>query len=76
MRLRSQSSINFVHALVAVLGGNIAYFLLEKYLPTRAQHVPFRLDLGTLVDFWFCLVVFGLVKTIARRRRSSRAQRP
>jgi len=76
MRLMSQSSINFVHALVAVLVGNIAYFLLEKYLPARAHHVAFKLDLGTVVDFWFCLVVFGVIKTLSRRRRDSRAQEP
>ncbi len=56
---------NFVQALIAVLGGNIAYFLLMPYLPSRAKHFPFRIDLGLVVDFWFCLVVFGLIKTVA-----------
>jgi hypothetical protein len=76
MRLKSQSAINFVHALVAVLGGNIAYFSLEKYLPARAHHMLFTLDLGVVVDFWFCLVIFGIIKTIARLRRNSRTQGP
>jgi hypothetical protein len=31
--------------------------------------VPFQTDLGLVVDFWFCLVVFGLIKTIAIWRR-------
>ncbi|MGO9127092.1 MAG: hypothetical protein ACLP6G_19680 [Terriglobales bacterium] len=61
----SKSATNFSHALVAVLLGNAAYFLLERYLPVPAQHVRYRTDLGTLVDFWFCLVVFGVVKTVA-----------
>jgi hypothetical protein len=62
---------NFVHALIAVLAGNAAYFLLLPYLPQAAQHELFRVDLGLVVDFWFCLVVFGMVKTVARRRRKS-----
>ena len=64
----SKSVVNFLHALIAVLVGNASYFLLERYLPARAHHSPFRLDLGMLVDFWFCLVVFGIVKTVAGRR--------
>jgi hypothetical protein len=31
-------------------------------LPPAAQHHPFKLDLGTLVDFWLCLVVYGLLE--------------
>jgi len=59
---------NFVHALIAVLAGNVAYFLAMPYLPPLARHVPLRLDLGLVVDFWFCLVMLGIVKTVARRR--------
>ena len=62
---------NFIHALVAVLAGNTAYFLLGRYLPPRARHVPFQIDLGLLVDLWFCLVAFGLIKTVAGWRRAS-----
>ncbi|HXM61217.1 MAG TPA: hypothetical protein VN950_10205 [Terriglobales bacterium] len=70
----SKGVTNFFHALVAVLAGNAAYFLLVKYLPPAARHVPFRIDLGLVVDFWFCLVVFGIIKTIAgRRQRSNRS---
>jgi hypothetical protein len=63
----SKAAANFIHALVAVLAGNGAYFFLMKYLPPRARHVPFQIDLGLVVDFWFCLVVFGIIKTIAGR---------
>lgn len=59
---------NFVHALIAVLAGNAAYFLVMPHLPAPARHVPLRLDLGLVVDFWFCLVILGIVKTVARRR--------
>ena len=67
----SKAAANFVHALAAVLAGNAAYFLLMKHLPPQARHVPFQIDLGLLVDFWFCLVVFGVIKTLAGRRRGS-----
>jgi cobalamin biosynthesis protein CobD/CbiB len=67
----SSGAANFAHALVAVLAGNAVYFLLGPYLPPAARHVAPRLDLGMVVDFWICLVIFGLIKTAARRRRNS-----
>jgi len=67
--------VNFVHALIAVLGGNADYFFLMPYLPVGAQHVPFRIDLGLVVDFWFCLVVFGIVKTVAKKRSEAKLHR-
>ena len=66
---------NFVHALIAVLGGNAAYFLLMSYLSAGARHVPFHIDLGLVVDFWFCLVVFGIVKTVAKKRSEAKLHR-
>jgi len=60
---------NFVHALVAVLVGNAVYFLVMPYLPPLARHVAPRLDLGLVVDFWFCLVALAIVKTAAWLRR-------
>jgi hypothetical protein len=68
----SKPVANFVHALAAVLIGNAAYFLLVRYLPPRAHHAPFHIDLGMVADFWICLVVLGLIKTITRRRRDSK----
>ncbi len=65
----SKSAVaNFVQALVAVLAGNVLYFLLVPHLPAAARHVPPRVDLGMLVDFWICLVIFGAIKTVAGRR--------
>jgi len=55
--------INFVQSLLAVLLGNAAYFLLMPSLPPAARHRPFQYDLGLVVDFWFCVVAFGLMKT-------------
>ena len=55
-------------ALVAVLVGNLAYFAVMPKLPASAQHVPFRLDLGLLLDGCLCTVAFGLVSLAWRRR--------
>jgi hypothetical protein len=55
-------AVNFVQALAAVLLGNAAYLLLSPYLPPMARHQVFRFDLGMVVDFWFCLVAFGLIR--------------
>jgi hypothetical protein len=67
----SKAATNFIHALAAVLAGNAAYFLLLRHLPPQARHVPFQIDLGLVVDFWFCLVAFGLIKTVAGWRQNS-----
>lgn len=57
---------------VAVIIGNAIYFLLlMPHLPAKAQHQPEKIDLGLLVDFWVCLVVYGLIELIARSRRKN-----
>ena len=48
--------------LVAVLLGNALYFTLSPHLPPPAQHRSWEVDLGTIVDFWFCLAVYGLLE--------------
>ena len=55
---------NFWRSLVAVLVGNAIYFSLEQFLPARARHAPFQIDWGLAVDFWVCLVCYGLVRRI------------
>jgi hypothetical protein len=72
----SKSTANFLHALLAVLAGNAAYFLVERYLPVGARHVVFKFDWGMVVDFWFCLVAFGVVKAVANWRRKARLHQP
>ena len=58
--------------LAAILVGNAIYFfLLMPHLPASVQHRPDKLDLGLLVDFWICVVVYGLIELIARRRRNN-----
>jgi hypothetical protein len=63
--------MNFVQSLIAVLAGNLVYFLLMPHLPPAARHNPMKLDLGVLVDFWFCLVFLGIVKTVWKRDEKS-----
>lgn len=67
--------MNFLQSLAAVLAGNLVYFLVMPHLPPAARHNPQRIDLGVLVDFWFCLVFLGLVKTFWRLRSRTR-ERP
>ena len=69
---------NFLQALAAVLAGNTVYLLLLPHLPPAARHVPLRLDIGLVVDFWLCLVFFGIIKTVAgyRRRHANSDHRP
>jgi len=66
--------MNFVQSLIAVVAGNVVYFLLMPHLPSAARHVTMRFDLGVIVDFWFCLVVLGVIKTFTRWGQRSRQQ--
>ncbi len=59
----------FWHALAAVVLGNAVYFSIAGYLPPRARHVPYQLDWGLAVDFWVCLVFYGLLAMLKPFRR-------
>lgn len=60
--------VNLLQALLAIILGNIVYFLLLPSLPPAARHHRFQFDLGTIIDFWFCLVFYGLIRTARRWR--------
>ncbi len=60
--------INLLQALLAIILGNVVYFALIPSLPAVARHRPFHLDVGMVVDFWFCLVAYGLIRTARRWR--------
>ena len=60
--------INFLQALLAIILGNVVYFALIPQLPPVARHRPFHMDLGLILDFWFCLVAYGLIRTARRWR--------
>jgi hypothetical protein len=64
--LMSRTLTNFLESLAAVLAGNAAYFLLMPFLPVAARHVPFHADLGLIVDAFFCVVAWGIVKAVSR----------
>jgi energy-converting hydrogenase Eha subunit A len=60
--------LNFLQALFAIILGNVVYFALVPSLPLIARHRPFRIDLGMVIDFWFCLVIYGLIRTARKWR--------
>ncbi len=61
---------NFWRALIAVLAGNAIFFLLvNPHLPPSARHKYFTMDLGLVIDFWVCLVVYGVVLSIWKKKR-------
>jgi hypothetical protein len=55
--------LNLLQAFLAVVLGNVVYFTIAPSLPAAARHRPFHMDLGIAVDFWFCLVAYGLIRT-------------
>ncbi len=63
---------NFWQSLIAVVVGNAIYLLPMPELPHRARHTTFRFDLGLVVDFWICLVIYGLLELFKRWRASRR----
>ena len=64
-----------VKQLIAVVAGNLLYFfVLMPRLPPAGRHQPDRLDLGLIVDFWLCVVIYGLIELLDRwwKRRADR----
>ncbi len=61
--------------LLAILLGNALYFAVSPHLPPAARDAASHIGLGTLVDLWFCLFVYGLIELVAflvvRWRRGS-----
>lgn len=63
---KSSVLVNVIQALLAVILGNAVYFVLAPSLPPAARHQPFRFDVGMVLDFWFCVVAYGLIRTARR----------
>ena len=59
---------SFWESLIAVVAGNIIYLIVEPYLPPRAQHQLYQIDWGLAVDFWICLVCYGIVRMFRPRK--------
>jgi hypothetical protein len=59
--------LNLLQALLAIVLGNLAYFLLAAHLPLP-RHRPFQADAGLLVDFFICLTFYALIRAAAKRK--------
>ena len=60
----------FLKQFVAVVVGSLLYFfVLMPHLPLAGRHQPFRIDLGLVVNLWVCLVLYGIVEWLDRKRR-------
>ena len=55
---------NFWRSLLAVLAGNAIYYAAYRQLPEGARHHLYQIDWGLAVDFWMCLVCYGIVRMI------------
>ena len=67
--LRSNLLPRLLRQLAAVVLGSLLYFfVLMPHLPQAARHQPYRLDLGLLIDAWICLVLYGVLELIFRRK--------
>lgn len=61
--MMSPTAIRWIKSFLAILLGNGLYFALNPHLPPPARYNPRELiSLGTAVDCWFCLLVFGLLE--------------
>ena len=57
-----------VKQTIAIVVGNLLYFfVLMPHLPAAGRHRPDRLDLGLIVDFWICVVIYGLIELADRK---------
>ncbi len=65
-------SRNFLKSLAAVLAGNAIYFIIMPHLPAAAQHQYDHLDLGLVIDFWICVVIYGVISTVQFLRRGTK----
>ena len=64
--------LTWIKYLVAIVLGQALYFSVAPYLPPAARHERFQFDLGTVVDVWFCLFVYGLIELVVFLRNRAR----
>jgi hypothetical protein len=57
---------NWMKMLLAVLLGNVIYFLIAPGLPDFLAHNTFRVDPGLFVDMAICAVVYLVIRRIVR----------
>jgi hypothetical protein len=64
---------NFWTSLSAILIGNAVYFLLvSPNIPVAGRHRDFAIDIGLVIDFWVCLVVYGLIRLVLQRKNAGK----
>jgi hypothetical protein len=57
---------------IAVVVGNLLYyFVLMPHLPPAGQHRLDHLDLGLIVDFWFCVALYGVIELVDSKWRKA-----
>lgn len=69
------TALRWIKFLVAIILGNALYFALSPHLPPAARHETFQFDLGTIIDFWFCLMVYGVIELVTFLRSRQRGNR-
>ena len=62
----------WIKYLVSIVLGQALYFALAPHLPLAARHQAFKFDLGTVIDFWFCLFAYGLIELVVFLRNRFR----
>lgn len=55
--------------LIAIVTGNLIYFVIAPHLPPAARHQPYRADIGLFVDLWFCVAVYGFIELLIFLKR-------
>lgn len=57
----------WIEYTAAILAGNAIYFLLLfPALPRPLQHKPFVFDAGLALDFFLCVIVYGVIRMASR----------
>jgi hypothetical protein len=63
----------WIEYLVAILLGNGIYFaVLHPALPVRLRHQPFQFDVGLVIDFVVCVMVYVAIRLGARHAHTRR----
>jgi hypothetical protein len=52
--------------IAIILGNAIYYFSLMPHLPGTLRHQGFAMDWGSLLDFFVCVGVYGLIRVGSR----------
>ena len=55
---------SWMKMLLAILLGNLIYFLIAPYLPDAFGHEMFQTDAGLALDFGICVSVYLIVRRL------------